>query len=108
MWISWEKLGELAQLDKLRLIFLYVKHIKNSLVKSSKKCYTYTIKEGESPKEGRLSMNYNVYLSNGVILSFYPSTTKGYRRRMVKLELDYWRSCGQLVGVEKYRRMKAS
>lgn len=53
-------------------------------------------------------MNYNVYLSNGVILSFYPSTTKGYRRRMVKLELDYWRSCGQLVGVEKYRRMKAS
>ena len=53
-------------------------------------------------------MSYNVYLSNGVVMSFYPSATKGFRRRMVKLELDYWRSCGQLVGVEKYRRMKAS
>lgn len=100
-------MGELAQLDKLRL-FLYVKHMKNSLAKSSKKCYTYIIKEGQNPKEGRLSMNYNVYLSNGVILSFYPSATKGFRRRVVKLELDYWRSCGQLVGVEKFCRVKVS
>ena len=53
-------------------------------------------------------MDYVVFFSNGVVMSFYPSATKGFRRRMVKLELDYWRSHGQLVGVEKYRRMKAS
>lgn len=64
--------------------------------------------KGESPKEGRFSMDYVVFFSNGVVMSFYPSATKGFRRRMVKLELDYWRSHGQLVGVEKYRRMKTS